>query len=71
MLPLHLPTPSTPFVNPISAEESSASVEAKKNPETKEPVQIKVDLTPQKKEAADTAREICHLPTNASEEMEA
>lgn len=71
MLPLHLPTPTTPFVNPISAEESSASVEAKKNPETKEPVQIKVDLTPKKKEVADAPREIAELPTNASEEIEA
>jgi len=69
VLPLHLPTPSTPFVNPISAEESSVSVEAKKNPESKpiEPVQIKVDLSPKKNEAADTpSRNIAHLPTNES-----
>jgi len=63
MLPLHLPTPSTPFVNPISAEESSASVGGKKNTEQTppEPVQIKVNLTPKKEDKDDPC--IARVPT--------
>lgn len=48
-----MPTPMTPFVNPISAEESSANIDPpNKSQEFKqsEPVQIKVDLTPKKDE---------------------
>jgi len=48
-----MPTPTTPFVNPISAEESSANIDPpNKTQDSKqsEPVQIKVNLTPKKDE---------------------
>jgi len=44
-----MPTPLTPFVNPISAEESSANIEKKNEPEeSAEPIQIKIDLSNKK-----------------------
>lgn len=51
-------TPTTPFVNPISAEESSASVEVKK-PTEGDPVVIKVNLTPKKNEIVESETEQC------------
>lgn len=51
-------TPTTPFVNPISAEESSASVEVKK-PAEGDPVVIKVNLTPKKNEIVESETEQC------------
>ena len=51
-------TPTTPFVNPISAEESSASVEVKK-PAENDPVVINVNLTPKKNEIVESDTEQC------------
>ena len=51
-------TPTTPFVNPISAEESSASVEVKK-PVENDPVVINVNLTPKKNEIVESDTEQC------------